>query len=72
MSLHHAVGSVSIAAFVGMISFVVEMLNIFHMATKNKTRGPQENKSVKRTDKQAANFQTKKKQTEKEIGEKKK
>jgi hypothetical protein len=42
------------------------------MATKNKTRGPEENKSVKRTDKQAENFQTKKKQTEKEIGYKKK
>jgi hypothetical protein len=42
------------------------------MASKNRTRGPVENKSVKRTDKTAKNFQTKKKQTEKEIGAKKK
>jgi hypothetical protein len=42
------------------------------MATKGKTRGPEENKHVKKDEKQDPKFQTRDKQEEKEIGKKKK
>ena len=42
------------------------------MATKGKTRGPAESKSVTRGKDNAKSFQTKNKQTEKQAGTKKK
>jgi hypothetical protein len=42
------------------------------MATKGKTRGPKESKHVKKTQKQDANYSTKRKKQEKEIGAAKK
>lgn len=42
------------------------------MATKGKTRGPKEGKYVKKAAKSDANFATRKKRTEKQVGAKKK
>jgi hypothetical protein len=41
------------------------------MATKGKTRGPKEGKYVKKAAKDDADFSTKKKHTEKQVGAKK-
>jgi hypothetical protein len=42
------------------------------MATKGKTRGPQESKHVKKTDNQDEKFQTKSKRSEEKVGIRKK
>jgi hypothetical protein len=42
------------------------------MATKGKTRGPKESKHVKKNDKQDANYATRRKRQQKQIGSYKK